>query len=182
MPEDLSGFLARYRPAAQEMTVWQDGRLQLAVSSYLCSELPPLELVTSVRCVVLRSDSVLVVRDPRETHILPGGRREPEESLEETLERELLEETGWRVADVALLGFRHMCHLTPRPADYRYPYPDFVQGVFWGEAAALVPEARHPQDDVLEVKFLGAEAVSELVLPTGQQVFLEAALRARGTG
>jgi 8-oxo-dGTP pyrophosphatase MutT (NUDIX family) len=182
MPEELSAFLARHEPAAREVTVWHGGQLQLAVSSYLCAELPPLELVTSVRCVVLRGDSVMVVRDPRETHILPGGRREPGESLEETLERELLEETGWQITEAALLGFRHLRHLTPRPAGYRYPFPEFFQNIYCGSASAWTPGARHPQDDVLEVRFLPAGDLHRLELPPGQQQFLEAALRARAAG
>ena len=72
--------------------------MPLRITSYFTDELPPLEHISSVRCIVFRDDMVLVVREGEEAHVVPGGRREPGETLMQTLERELLEETGWTVA------------------------------------------------------------------------------------
>jgi hypothetical protein len=59
--------------------------------AYASDELPPLDLVTSVRCIVLRGRAVLalirVPEDRDEAHIMPGGRRETGASVEQTLRR-----------------------------------------------------------------------------------------------
>src|SRR5262245_48367692 len=116
----LTAFLALHRPETEELVYWD--ALRLRVTSYRCAELPPLALITSVRAVVLHEASVMVVRAPEGIHILPGGRREPDESLLDTLAREVLEETGWTLEAPRLLGFKHFHHLTPMPPEYRYPY------------------------------------------------------------
>ena len=88
MSPDLAVFLSCHAPEAREEVTWGEMRLQRAC--YLCGELPPLEYVTSVRGIVLRDTEVMVMTNPDETHIFPGGRRELGESLEETLRREVL--------------------------------------------------------------------------------------------
>src|SRR4029079_10230696 len=94
----LADYLSKHRPQIEELVLWDD--LRLRVTSYLSSEIPPLELVTSVRAVVLNGRSVIVVRAPEGLHLLPGGRREPGEGLVETLTREVLEETGWTIGQI----------------------------------------------------------------------------------
>ena len=75
--------------------------------------------MTSVRAVVQRGDDVLVLRNPDGVHALPGGRREPGESFEETLRREVLEETGYAIGDPRQLGFAHLQHVGPaQPAEF----------------------------------------------------------------
>jgi 8-oxo-dGTP pyrophosphatase MutT (NUDIX family) len=178
MHPDLAQFLARHLPLATETTVWREEQMPLRITTYLGSEPPPLEYVTSVRCLVRRGESVLVVRDPVDGPILPGGRREPGESLERTLARELWEETGCELADISMLGFLHFQHLSPKPEGYPYPYPDFLQIVYTATATRFVPEARSAVDRGLELLFLPASELFALPLPASQRVFLEA-LRAR---
>jgi ADP-ribose pyrophosphatase YjhB (NUDIX family) len=179
MKPELSVFLRSHVPAVHETVVWGDGALTLAVAAYLGNELPPLEAVTSVRALVFRADQVLVVRDPHGIHLLPGGRRGEGESLEETLRREVLEETGWALADVALLGFMHFHHQSPRPADYRYPYPDFLQVVYRAEAATFVPEARQTGVWELEAGFWDLTVVGALDLSARERFYLTEAMRLR---
>src|SRR5207249_3646517 len=128
-------------PLLEEVTVWGGGSLPLRETCYLGEEIPPLDYVTSVRGLVFQGEQILVVRDPHGSHILPGGRREEGETLEATLRREILEETGCTLGAIAMLGFLHFHHLSPRPADYRYPHPDFVQLIFRADASGVVPEA-----------------------------------------
>lgn len=136
MVADPAACLAPLSPLAQERVTWPGGT-ELLVTACLTGDLPPLALITSVRCIVLRADVVLVVRNPHEVHVVPGGRREAGESLLETLRRQVLEETGWAVTDLRLLGCAHLRHLTLRPPSYPFPCPDFAHVVYTAEAAFL---------------------------------------------
>ena len=127
MKADLAGFLASRTPLTQETVTWGGGLLPLRVTSYVGDQRPPLEHVTSVRAVIFRNDTVLVVRNPNGAHIVPGGRRERNETLEETLRREVLEETGWTIGEASMLGFTHFHHLSPELSDYQFIYPDILQ-------------------------------------------------------
>jgi 8-oxo-dGTP pyrophosphatase MutT (NUDIX family) len=170
-------FLAAHAAQAEEVVRW--GELRFRVASYLGERLPPLELISSVRAVVLRDEGVLVVRDPGAVHILPGGRREPGETLLETLRREVLEETGWTLDEPKLLGVRHFRHLQPKPAGYAHPYPDFFQAVYTADADGFHPARRETDGFELGSGFRPLAEVWRLELPPNERLFLSAALARR---
>jgi 8-oxo-dGTP pyrophosphatase MutT (NUDIX family) len=91
--------------------------------------------------------------------ILPGGRREQGETLEQTLRREVIEETGWAIDAPRLLGCLHFHHLSSKPPGYAYPYPDFVQPVFIANAVRYVSERRVHDEYVAESGFQPLAAV-----------------------
>ena len=124
----LHEFFSQHRFRAEGVEWW--GSSQLRARSYLCDAFPPLEFVTSARAVLFSGTHVLVARNLDEHHILPGGRREPGETVEQTVRREVLEETGWEVGPLHYLGVLHYQHLLPKPRDFSYPYPDFVHVIF----------------------------------------------------
>src|SRR5215210_7372565 len=115
MPFDLDAFLARHEPGGVQTVEWGTAAspIPLRIAGYLSQELPPLEYVASVRGVVFCRDRVLVMRNRDEVHVLPGGQREGDETLVETLQREVLEEAGWTVEVGGMLGFLHLRHLVP---------------------------------------------------------------------
>lgn len=179
MQPDLAAFLARHAPIAEESAVWGNDT-PLRVTSYLGHDPPPLAYVTSVRGVVFRDDAVLVVRGGREGHIVPGGRREAGETLEETLRREVLEESGWALSDIAPLGFIHYHHLSPKRPGHAYPHPDFLQPVYISRAVAFRSEAVLPNEYEREPYTLRSIAeVRTLPLSLTERRFLDAALRVR---
>ena len=123
-------------PAAVVELSWLNGELPLRASSYTEVADLPDELVSSIRCLVLVGDEIVVCDTPDGCHPWPGGRREPGESFVETACREVREETGWLLdpASVVPIGWIHLEHLEPQPDDYPYLHPDFLQLVCIGRA------------------------------------------------
>jgi 8-oxo-dGTP pyrophosphatase MutT (NUDIX family) len=180
MAQTLAAFLDRFPPQARSTAVWGDGQIVLTVTSYLGEVTPPLAFLTSVRAIVIDSAAprVLVVRDLTSQHIVPGGRREPGETLDETLRREVLEETGWTVRDPWPLGFVHFHHETPPPADFLgAPYPDFVQQIYLTRADRWESAAIRGDGPELGADFQPLATVQTLSLQTGERIFLAAATR-----
>lgn len=173
--EALKQFLIDLEPCARETVTWGNGTIHLGVQSYVSTALPPMKFISSVRGIVFRNDEVLCVRNPRETHIVPGGRIEPGEDVLGALQRELLEETGWHVEKEMLLGFMHF-RLLSGPAQ-----PDFLQVVFAGEAAGYCEGARLEDDYEIESHFIKIEDVDALEISPSQTVFLETALKMRAS-
>lgn len=86
---------------------------------------------TTVKGILVRSGQVLLNRceDPYNGvfYSLPGGGQRKYETLEETLRRELLEETGYRVRDIRLAGmFEEICD----DEAYRVRYPDYCHKLY----------------------------------------------------
>jgi 8-oxo-dGTP pyrophosphatase MutT (NUDIX family) len=173
---DLQLYLAACTLLDSHTIMWP-GQLQLQVRTYLADIPPPIAYVSSVRCVLFRGDAVLVERAIEGPQILPGGRREQGETLEQTLRREVVEETGWVIDGPRLLGCLHFHHLNPKPARYVYPYPDFMQPIFIANAVSYVSDRRVHDEHVTASGFVPLAEVTAMALPGGQRELLIAALR-----
>jgi 8-oxo-dGTP diphosphatase len=178
---DLAAFLDRHEPVSkgEGEAVWRGGTIRLRIDSYLSREPPASAYVTSVRSVVLRGREVLTVRNADEWHVLPGGRRKPGETLEETLRREVLEEAGLRIEHPVQLGFMHLHHVTPKPSGYEYPYPDFLWLVYVSDAGTADVSGRIVDDYEEEAVFRPPAEARMLELSDESRVFLEAAISQR---
>lgn len=176
MDSDLEAFLAPLTAFHEEPVEWPTGPMRL--SCYLTDKGPPARYVTSARAVVADCDQVLVVQDPGQRHILPGGRLEAKETPLDAARREVLEETGWSMTDVSQTGVLHYFHTEAAPEGYPFPHPDFLQVVYAGSPAEYQPELKQPDDYVLGSELALIERVRKWTLDAGQHVFLEAALRA----
>lgn len=176
MERALREFLDVRAPIDVETVNWGDG-IRLRRSAYVDAACPPAAVVTSVRAIVLRDDAVLVATDADGTrHIVPGGRIESGEDFETALRREIAEETGWGIRDLAPLGFLHFHHLTPKPEGYRYPYPAFAQVVFVAKATEPLPAAMLPDDYVAASSFVPVIEARCLDVSPAERAFLDAAL------
>lgn len=144
--DEVRSFLTGKTPFREMETRWAEGTLPLRVRYYRSNELPPDKHVTSVRCLILKGESVLVLRNREGHHILPGGRREAGEGLEQTLHREVAEETGWTIRAISRLGFIHLEHLGPIPTGYRFPHPHFFQIVYTARASEYMPDSKGDDD------------------------------------
>ncbi len=168
---NLNSILESLDPALDDVTDWPNG-IRVRGRCYITQSEPPIEYVTSVRAIVTRDRSVLVVTHPNGSHLLPGGRIESGESHEEALRRELVEETGWEVGDLHPIGFLHYHHLTPEPENYPYPYPDFLQRVFKAEAGREVGQIG-PDEWELKAEWVEIEQARELDLNDVSLAFLD---------
>jgi len=176
--DDLAEFLSARHPRVRETALWGNGTLPLEFHTYLSQALPPVRYVSSVRALVFRGDEILVSCNENDLHIVPGGRLEAGESIEQALHREVREETGWTISELRMVGFIHFHHLAAKPAGYAYPHPDFLQLVYRAETLAHDPSAML----VDEYEWCGFRlcAISEipaLPLPAGQRVLFDEALR-----
>lgn len=172
MNTELAAFLSRLTPGGSAGDAW--GAMRFEITAYLTAEPPPPAYTTSVRAVVTRGSSLLVVRDPENVHILPGGRREHGESMEQTLRREVLEETGWSLLGIKPLGILHFHHLTPEPPGYAYPFPDFLQAVYVARADEHLAHLREQGGYELDAQFQPLAAIRKLPLRAVERVFLDA--------
>jgi 8-oxo-dGTP pyrophosphatase MutT (NUDIX family) len=180
MQPELSQFLASGTHLCEGSATWGNGMLPMRVAYYSGIMDPPSEYVSSVRGIIFRGSSVLVVTDPYgRFYILPGGRVKSDESLKQTLKREMLEETGWTFTAPKMAGFMHLHHYGNKPQGYRYPFPDFIWPVYTAEAEDFIPDARIPDKWVLESGFQPIEQVRKLPLEKGQLMLLETALALR---
>lgn len=127
------------------------------------SRLPDDDLVVSTHVVAFVDDEVLLCQDAESgAWFLPGGTREPGESVEASLDRELMEEAGARLLD----RFQRLgAHVGISEADGPYrphlPYPR--QAWLWGWADAEIvgpPTAPTEGEAISDVRhFPVAEAV-----------------------
>lgn len=157
---------------------WHNHALKLRQKLFIGNDLPPDNLSSSVRAVLLRGEEVMVVRDHQNNpYIIPGGRREPGETISVTLQRELLEETGWAVRETAVIATYHFQHLAPQPPDYQYPYPHFFWPIFVAEADQFHPEAIEEDFYVTHASFQPIEELRTWALGDGQQELLKVACK-----
>jgi ADP-ribose pyrophosphatase YjhB (NUDIX family) len=181
----LDQLLSNHALLSEEGCLWNlwGSTSRFLVRAYACQEMPPDSLIASVRCIVTRPGEILTLgrgEDVNDTHIVPGGRREPGETLVETLCRELLEETGWAVGPPRLLGFVVYEHIDSRPSGHPFPYPTFVQLIYTAEATRHEPAAHQPDEADGDARFIPVWQAWELPLPRFQAAFLALAVGEAG--
>jgi 8-oxo-dGTP pyrophosphatase MutT (NUDIX family) len=162
-------------PVATGYVLWGSPGVRLAVSCYLTEKQPPPELVVSARAVLAGPGGTVFVFDDDGAHVLPGGRREKDEPVAATLDREIREEAGCAiVGPVRPIGFIEFRLEGPLPDGYRYPYPANFHLVFSASAGPVTLPASDPH--VKNGRFVPRDEALALETPWAERVFLEAVL------
>ncbi len=168
----MMGASAEYEEWQAEEVEW-GATMRLALTVCRGPKLPADQLISSVRGVVVQRDKVLMVQNAAgERHIIPGGRREPGEDYLTTLRREIGEETGCVLLQPQLLGWLRFRHLTPRPTNYRYPYPEFVQLIYVATSHGLDHRLRLAQDFERSAEFIPLHVLDPQMLRPSEQRLL----------
>jgi 8-oxo-dGTP diphosphatase len=103
----------------------------------LASLLPPLELVNTALALAFVGDRLLMTNLTERGWDIPGGHVEPGEHPDETVRREVYEETAATLESLHLLGYQRLRLLGPEPPSYRYPYPVSYQTFYWARVKSL---------------------------------------------
>ena len=182
MPSDpvADEFLRHYSPVTVEAHTWRAGEIQLTISTYITCDEPPSQLVSSVRALVFRDESILLMHNMDGSHIHPGGRVEAGESHLDALKRELVEEAGVKITRVRRLGFMHLGHKTPKPPNYPYLYPDFFWPIFVAEYDGESEETQVQDDYELSSEFVLLVDLVRSMLTKAELVYLDHAVCKRG--
>ena len=156
--------------------------LRLRQRTFVADEHPPDPMASSVRTVVFRRSSVVVVSDRLNVggHVTPGGQREAGETVEQTARREVLEESGWAVGPLKPFGFHYFQHLDAEPPPgFPFPWCDFTNPLFVAEGLSWSRRALLRGDEIeTGARLVPISRAAEGLQP-GQAEILQAALAAR---
>jgi 8-oxo-dGTP pyrophosphatase MutT (NUDIX family) len=170
----LQSFLDRHQSFGGWTDAWEGAPLDFRV--FVSGELPRREWVGSVRALVLRGEQVLLVHS-RPPILNVGGRCEAGETIEQTLHREVGEETGWRVRSMGIIGFMHARHLDDQRREWGRPAPDWIDPLFAVEAVAYDPSLLGSKETACE--FVPIGEVERHGIETINRTFLAEAVRKR---
>ena len=109
---------------------------------------------------------VLVLGDGRPE--VPGGTREPGESIEATLRRELLEEAGARLESFRTFGVWDCASTAEAPYRPHLPHPQFQRLVGVGRVELVTRPTIGDGEDVVEVLTLSLEEAQARFLAVGR--------------
>ena len=94
------------------------------ISLIKSEKLPVEEFVTSVHTLCFSDEKFLMIKHDERGWDIPGGHMKPDETLEEALKREVLEEAGATLSESKCFAYYKIQINGPRPPDYSYPYPN----------------------------------------------------------
>lgn len=180
-PRGLAEAAAAFAPLLAAHEAFFDHQVQrregrLRVRGYTATMAVPDVMVSAVRAVVFNGQRVLVVSEADGTrHVMPGGRREPGESLEATVRRELLEECGWHVGELRPFAFLHFQHPGPAVPD---DWCDFANVIYVTECARYERRALDRTQGEVRSRLMSASAAFSAIADRHRAI-LAAALAAR---
>jgi 8-oxo-dGTP pyrophosphatase MutT (NUDIX family) len=110
----------------------------------------PSQLIGLVKMVAYIGDEYIAIRGP-DGWWGPGGKIEPGESYLDTIQREMLEETGTQVKDFNLFGAFHCYSLLDKAPEPGLLWPEFYFLWGYGEVEWIGDPSPTPKEQILEV-------------------------------
>lgn len=171
---DLDALLVSAIPFDAWREEWAGVPLELR--PYFADKFPPRDLIGSVRAITLCRRGVVIIDDPSGCpQLLAGGRPKGNETIKETLVREVAEETGWLVSLVGLIGYIHCRHLDEQRPDWGRPAPDWLDLMAVAHANSL--DASRIGANEPSSRMVPWSEVPQLDLGTLQEAWLKRAVR-----
>ena len=131
------------------------------------NELPPADLCTAVACVALTGvdlDEIVLTRNKRGWEVL-AGHIEKDETIEQALIREALEEGGFRISRSIPFGYRKIRatqRAEPGTRQASYPYP--ITYIPYYVASTDSPIERFNGEEIIDSRTFTLEQYNQLVL------------------
>lgn len=174
----LAALMDQRTPVAVNEQQWMR---PMRLSSFLGDHGLSDELVTAVRCVVQVGDGIVTCTDVKGgVDVLPGGQREPGETITETICREIHEETGWALEpdSLAQLGFLVLTNLgDPQPP---WPYPHSLHVVMTGRADTCAADKwTDTEGFVVSSEVMSIDAIDRAAISPHSWVFVDELVRQR---
>jgi 8-oxo-dGTP diphosphatase len=148
-------------PALASEEYWPWGRLHV---QFRLTETIPEAQVASVSLVAFEGDRVVLAQVDGRSWELPGGTREPGESVEQTARRELMEEAGAELHHFQPFGGWFCRSEDSEPYREHLPHPEFWRVVAWAETRRVAdPTGGDDAETITAVESLTvADAVARL--------------------
>lgn len=114
------------------------------VETYLADKLPSVEDCPSSYAIVFKNGAILQTElregeRPTRRLDIPGGHVDEGETPEEAAARETFEETGVHVKVIKLVGYKKITVTSPKPENWRYPYPTGYMAYYLCEVIEETP-------------------------------------------
>lgn len=132
---------------------------------YLSDKIPEQELCSAVFALVKNKEGIVLTKTYRGWE-MPGGHIEKGESIEEALQRELLEEVGAYIDELKFIGYRKLIAKKPIPIDLKkrdfpYPFPISYIPYYIVNSNKLIKPIGD-KEEVLEAKFFTLQELKNL--------------------
>jgi len=132
---------------------------------FIIDPVPPNpSLCTAAFCVVMYQEKLILVEHKSRGLEFPGGHIEMNETSEQAVKREVMEEAGAVITDPVYFGYKKIS--PTKPISHRdqpsksYPFPHSYIPYYFSKANHLIKDAKL-SDDVREIRIITVEEAGE---------------------